>query len=664
MCGITGFIDFNKNKREAFLKKTVTKMCDAISHRGPDGSGIYCDKKMGLALGHRRLSIIDLSKEGAQPMDSISSRYTIVYNGEVYNFDQIRSLLIPKGYKFRGHSDTEIILAGIEEWGINQAVKMFNGMFAIALYDRKEKKLILVRDRMGIKPLYYGWSGDNFLFGSELKALKSHPQWQKNINRDVLTLYVRYNYIPAPYTIYHDIYKLIPGTILTIDLTNKSIKNKFSPHTSEKDPNYCKPMVYWSPKEVFDNGQKNRFEGTESQAVDTLDKLLQSAVSKRMVADVPVGAFLSGGIDSSLIVALMQSVSNKKIRTFTIGFEEKIFDESPYAKAVATHLGTEHTQFNIKPNDLLDVIPKLVHLYDEPFADSSQIPTYIVSKLIREQVTVALSGDGGDEQFAGYERFFITPILWKKINLLPLSIRSVICQLMKTLPLVAYEMLFKIMNPVLPGPLKTRPAGDSINRILNVLGAKSQDDAYSRIMSFWQDPSVLVPNTTEPLSSYTSSISDSNISNFSRRNMLADLTTYMVDDILVKVDRASMGVGLETRVPLLDHRITEFTTTLPIEMLIKNGQGKHILKEVLYRYLPKELFNRTKKGFTVPVDNWIRGPLEKWAESLLDPSKIKKEGFFDPNVVNRIWNEHKTKRRTHKNQLWAILMFESWLQNE
>lgn len=644
MCGLTGFLDLSRQRTVEELHDNVLRMTGTLSHRGPDDGGTWVDAGSGIGLGHRRLSIVDLSPEGHQPMHSAQGRYAIVFNGEIYNFMILRQRLESLGYGFRGHSDTEVMLAAIEQWGLEGAVRQFIGMFAFALWDRKEKVLHLVRDRLGIKPLYYGWMGRIFLFGSELKALRVHPGFDGRINKDALALYLRHNYIPAPYSIYRDVYKLLPGNILSIG-----------------DCNTPNSVPYWSAREVARTGVTDPFGGTEADAIVQLDGLLREAVNLRMVADVPLGAFLSGGVDSSMVVALMQAQSRRPVDTFTIGFYEDGYNEAEDARAVARLLGTNHTELYVTPEEAMAVIPRLPTLYDEPFADSSQIPTFLVSELARRHVTVSLSGDGGDELFAGYNRYFWGRSIWQKIDWMPGSLKSLAAGGLRILSPMAWESLFQKLGPLLPGSVKQRNPGDKLHKLADILVADSPEKMYLDLVSHWKDPASLVPDSYEPPTVLNDRTQWEDLPDFTQRMMYLDLITYLPDDILTKVDRASMGVSLEARVPLLDHRVVEFAWRLPMSMKIKNDQGKWLLRQVLYQYVPAELIERPKMGFGVPIDQWLRGPLRDWAGDLLDAGRLKKEGFFRPEPITKLWREHLSGERNWQYYIWDILMFQAWL---
>jgi asparagine synthase (glutamine-hydrolysing) len=648
MCGITGFLDTSRSKSTEQLTLIARRMSTSLRHRGPEDEGVWVDPNTGIAFGHRRLSIIDLSPMGHQPMHSASGRYVMTYNGEIYNFKALRQELEQLGETFRGHSDTEIMLAGIARWGVEAALKKFNGMFAFGLWDREEQTLYLSRDRAGEKPLYYGWAGKTLLFGSELKALQQHPDFRGDIDRGAVAVYLRHNYIPAPHSIYKGIYKLPAGTFLTI--------RGFGSDAS--------PKPYWSAKVAAEDGIANPFRGTEEEAVNQLDALLNDAVTMRMEADVPLGAFLSGGIDSSLIVAIMQANSKRPVKTFTIGFDNREFNEAESAKLVAQHIGTEHTELYVTPEEAMAVIPRLPTLYDEPFADSSQIPTFLVSQLARRNVTVSLSGDAGDELFGGYTTYQWGRSVHQNIGWMPKPLKAGLAKTIKPLSKLDWNALLDGRQSVVPGSLRSKDINKVLSKLTGILKVNEREALYWILLSYWMEPSSVVLGANEPLTSLTDNTKWAKIDDIMHVMMYLDTIMYLPDDILVKVDRASMGVSLESRVPLLDHRIIEFAWKLPIEMKVKGAVGKVPLRNLLYRYVPKQLVDRPKKGFGVPIHEWLRGPMRPWAEDLLDESRLKNEGYFAEKPIRQKWNEHVSGRRNWQAQLWAVLMFQAWLEQQ
>ncbi len=658
MCGITGFLPCPPDDAALSIKQ----MTDALQHRGPDNSGIWLDQEHGVGLGHRRLAIVDLSPAGHQPMHSASGRYVIVFNGEVYNHLSLRKQLEAGGALQRvwqGHSDTETLLACFETWGITKSLQNFVGMFAFAVWDRQKRQLTLTRDRMGEKPLYYGWCNGSFIFGSELKALRRYPGFTNAIARDVLPLYLRSSYIPAPYSIYQGIYKLESGCMLTVDATGLYIDPASAPHTPCKNTGWILQR-YWSLHDQI----KKRESGIildERDALSSLETALAESVRIQSRADVPLGAFLSGGIDSSLIAALMQGQATQPIKTFTIGFEEDGYSEAVYAKAVAEHLHTEHTELYLNAAQAMEVIPLLPTLYDEPFADSSQIPTFLVAQMARQYVTVALSGDGGDELFGGYNRYLWAPKIWQKISWMPYGLRQHICRLL----IRASGM-----------DLWTRYWGGSSRISIALAGEKLQklgqrlqdvrdiDDFYQSLVSEWQAPEDMVLFGQEPDTLLTDRGRWPQLERVEERMMYLDAMTYLPDDILCKVDRAAMGVSLETRVPFLDHRVVELAWRLPLHMKIRDGQGKWPLRQLLYKYVPRALIERPKQGFAIPLGEWLRGPLRDWAEHLLNPVRLSEQGYFRSEPIRQKWQEHVTKKRNWEHSLWSILMFQAWLETQ
>ena len=650
MCGIAGYVGGSRLTSAISVERQLTVMADALTPRGPDSAGYWSDPEHAIALAHRRLAIIEPSETGHQPMMSASGRYVISFNGEVYNHLDLRKRLSNGGSNkitWRGRSDTETLIAGIETWGLSETLKKSVGMYAFALWDREEQILYLVRDRIGEKPLYYGYQRGVFLFGSELKALKMHPAFEGEVDRDAITLQLRHSYIPTPYSIYKGIKKLPPGTFIKLLVSNGRL--------SGIEP---EPVSYWSLGDAINDGINNPFDGSETDAVDALDGLLSASVRQQMVADVPLGAFLSSGVDSSTIVALMQSQSSLPAKTFTIGFKEDGYNEAVHAKAVAAHLGTDHTELYVSPEQALDVIPRLPMLYDEPFSDSSQIPTFLVSQMTRQHVTVSLSGDGGDELFGGYNRYQMTSGLWSKIGRLPLPLRHLAAKGLRTLAPEQWNQISKWI----PGAARYADFGGKIHKGAGVLASQTSDELYLNLITHWPDPSSLVINGIEPPTQITQP--QFLLNGIVEQMMALDSVSYLTDDILCKIDRAAMGVSLETRVPFLDHHIVEFAWRLPLSMKIRDGQGKWILRQVLNKYVPKELIKRPKMGFGVPIDSWLRGPLRDWAEDLLDGSRLRKEGYFCPEPIRQKWTEHLSGKRNWQYHLWDVLMFQAWLEEQ
>ena len=647
MCGITGFCEISRERHAEELQATVIRMRDALHHRGPDDTGIWVEAASGLALGHRRLSIIDLSPLGHQPMFSASGRYVIIFNGEIYNFKILRAELESLGHKFRSHSDTEVMLAAIEQWQPLRAVQRFNGMFAFALWDRRERRLYLARDRMGEKPMYYGWQKNTFLFGSELKALRRHPDFLNAIDRQALTLFLRYSYIPGPYSIYAGIHKLPAGTMLAMDF-------------AEGAPTLPAPMPYWSLREAARQGVEKPAALSDEEARAQCDALLREAVSLQMISDVPLGAFLSGGVDSSTIVALMQAQSTRPVRTFTIGFHESSYNEAGHAKAVAQHLGTEHTELYVTPEETRAVIPRLPALYDEPFSDSSQIPTFLVAELARRHVTVSLSGDGGDELFCGYKHYLVGREVWDKMKLMPQPLRSTLAKMITATPVGFLNGSLSWLQSATAKYGRAGAVGDKLHKFAEVMAVEKSEAFYQSLISHWKKPAELVVGGAEPLAAFADPELHLDLPSFTQRMMYLDALIYLPDDILVKVDRASMGVSLESRVPLLDHRLVEFAWQLPMRMKLREGKSKWLLRQVLYQYVPPPLIERGKMGFGVPIDAWLRGPLREWAEALLDEHRLRREGFLNPAAIRQKWQEHLDGRHEWHFYLWDVLMFQAW----
>ena len=646
MCGIAGFLSIrvvNANAMGGLLEGMATR----LAHRGPDDRGVWYDASAGIGLAHRRLAVVDLSPAGHQPMASARGRFHMVFNGEIYNHPALRKALAKAGADpvWRGHSDTETMLAGFEAWGVKETVERMIGMFAFAVWDSEARTLTLGRDRLGEKPLYYGWQGETFFFGSELKAMKAHPAFKAEVDRNVLALLMRHNCIPSPYAIYQGVAKLLPGSLLTVSLTQ------------------LEPRVesYWSGKHVVEECQAHPFSGSAEEAVDALDELLKDAIAQQMMSDVPLGAFLSGGVDSSTIVALMQAQSSRPVRTFSIGTYDALYNEAEHAKAVAQHLGTNHTEWYVTAQDALDVIPRLSCLYDEPFSDSSQIPTYLVSHMARQQVTVSLSGDAGDELFSGYNRYVLTSRLWGWLSQLPRGVRAAVARGLISVPPEELNALAKTLLCWLPKGRGMVNWGDKLHKGAGVLASRSVAELYRGLVSHWADPAALVIGAVEPPTVITDVTRQPAVNGDVERMMALDMLSYLPDDILTKVDRAAMGVSLETRVPFLDHRVVEFAWRLPLEYKLRQGTGKWVLRQVLYRYVPKALIERPKQGFGVPIDSWLRGPLRGWAEDLLSETRLKREGFFYPAPIRQKWEEHLSGKLNWQYHLWDVLMFQAWL---
>ncbi|WP_010176216.1 asparagine synthase (glutamine-hydrolyzing) [Pseudomonas sp. PAMC 25886] len=627
MCGFSGY--FTNKKFSTDKSSLLEAMGRSIINRGPDGGGYWFDSAAGIGLSHRRLAIVDLTAAGHQPMHSSSGRFVIAFNGEIYNHGELRALLEESGLSpaWNGHSDTETLLECFEHWGVEKTLQATVGMFAIALWDTRQNELVLARDRLGEKPLYWGWQNDVLLFGSELKALKVHPAFCADIDRDALALYLRHNYVPAPYSIYQGIEKLQPGHYVRIAIDQRRSD--------------VKALPFWSFNRAVEAGLASPLQSDANAVVDTLEAQLSESIGMQMLADVPLGAFLSGGVDSSLVVGLMQKQSPRPVKTFTIGFSEAGFNEAEHALAVSRHLGTEHTEIYVQSKDALDVIPDLPNIYCEPFADSSQIPTFLVSRLARQQVTVTLSGDAGDELFGGYNPYQFAPRIWGKISQVPLPLRRFASATLKALPIKG-----------------------KVEKLVDILDTSSREDFYRQLVSHWKTPSSVVIGAKEPITVLDTSSSWPATQRYEEWMMAMDAQTYMADDILVKVDRAAMASSLETRVPMLDHRVVELAWRIPLDMKIRGGVGKWVLREVLYRHVPRELIERPKKGFSIPIATWLRGPLRDWSESLLDEGRLRREGFFHPAPIRRAWEEHLSGRADHSSKLWGVLMFQAWLEEQ
>lgn len=640
MCGLVGSLSRDV-VHAATLRAQVERMATALVHRGPDDAGSWVDPANGIALAHRRLAILDLSTAGHQPMHSASGRYVLAFNGEIYNHLDLRDQLETRAPDlWRGHSDTETLLAGFEAWGVEATLQRAVGMFALALWDGAQRTLYLARDRVGEKPLYYGWQRDTLLFGSELKALRRHSAFHAEVDRDALAGLLRNGYVAAPRSIYRGIRKLPAGTFLAIRAGDQ-----------QSGP----PIVYWSARTVAEHGQAHPFAGDAREATDRLAQLLAQSVRGQMLSDVPLGAFLSGGVDSSTIAAVMQSLSSRPIKTFTIGFAEAGFNEAEHARAVARHLGTEHTELYVTPREAMEVIPALPATYDEPFADVSQIPTCLVARLARQHVTVALSGDAGDELFGGYNRYLAMHRIWRRARHVPGLARRAAGRSLGALPDVVWRGLGAILGKDSSQPaLKAR-------KLARMLAAQDPMAAYRDVVTHWADASALVPGCD---AGRVGEVAWADLADAEHQMMHFDLSTYLSDDILVKVDRAAMAVSLETRVPFLDHRVIEFAWQLPLRLKIRDGQGKWILRQVLYRHVPCQLIERPKMGFAVPMAAWLRGPLRPWAEALLQPERLRREGFLCSEPITSRWRQHLSGHQDWSVELWDVLSFQSWLEGQ
>ncbi|MFN3661817.1 asparagine synthase (glutamine-hydrolyzing) [Yoonia sp.] len=657
MCGLTGLLRAGSGPD---ITGQVARMTARLAHRGPDDGGVWADS--GVGLGHRRLAILDLSATGAQPMHSACGRYVLAYNGEVYNHLDLRAALAAEGAapKWRGQSDTETLLAAIAHWGLDDALRLAHGMFALALWDRADHRLSLARDRIGEKPLYWGWAGADLVFASELKALRAHPDCPREVCRDGLAQYLRFLYVPAPRSIHPGIYKLEPGTILSVDGAPPALPPK-APIRPGARHESISIRRYWDLNAEIEAGARNPIKD-EGEAVRMLGHVLGKAVKKQTISDVPLGAFLSGGVDSSAIVALMQAESAQRVRTFTIGFDEAAFDESPHAAAVARHLGTDHTRLRVTDADAREVIPDLPELYDEPFADSSQIPMHLVCRAARQHVTVALSGDGGDELFGGYNRYIRGPGLWRRISALPAPLRRLAGQAAQAFPERVWNSVGAAYNRFRPGDagiadlgLKAHRMGERLRLTDNI------DDLYRNMASTWVEPEkVIVGDSREAGSLLDDPLPAFGADDPAMRMMVQDMRSYLPDDILCKVDRAAMGISLETRTPFLDPEVIALAARLPMDMKIRNGQGKWALRQVLYQHVPREIIDRPKAGFAIPIGLWLRGPLRDWAEDLLSPTRLAEDGLFNVQMIRQTWSEHLSGRRDWSARLWAILMFQAW----
>jgi len=637
MCGIAGFLDHSPKGFHYKLSEVATQMAEAMYFRGPDHGGVWEDRRHSVALSHRRLAVIDLSPSGHQPMLSADKRYAIVYNGEIYNFLELKKVLVGMGQTFSGTSDTEVLLRACMVWGVKKTIEQCIGMFAFGIWDRQENTLTLGRDRLGIKPLYWAHFDNLFIFGSELKALRAHPRFSPSLDLSTMATYLRFGYIPSPHSIYEHVHKLEPGCLLT-----------FRPRQT--------PLIepYWDLRNIAIQNTRNPWSLNEQETLSHFENVLGEAVRRRLVADVPLGAFLSGGIDSSTVVALMQKYSNHPVRTFTIGFVEATIDESVYAKKIATHLGTNHQEFIIEPHHIFDILPRLADWYDEPFSDISQIPTFLVSKMTRQEVTVALSGDGGDELFAGYSRYFKLSQRLQMLGKIPPALQPILSTIVGIPPTLLNSSLAYL-------PKKLTKLTKKLRNLSQILGGTDIDWPYRQLISRWENPLALVPGATEERS--TIHLDQTLCEDFPdpiTRAQYCDMITHLPDDILAKVDRASMGVSLEVRVPILDHRVVEFAWSLPHHMKIRDGQSKWLLRQLLHQYVPSHLFERPKMGFGIPIGQWLRGPLREWAEDLLSEKSLQRDSLLNSAPIRKRWQEHLSGTHDRTRSLWTIMMFQTW----
>jgi asparagine synthase (glutamine-hydrolysing) len=639
MCGIAGFLDPGASLGVEALSERARMLAAMVAHRGPDDAGVWVDAPVGVGLGHQRLAIIDTSPLGHQPMLSRSGRWVITYNGEIYNFGELRGMLDKQGVTFRGGSDTEVLVEAIDAWGLDRTLEQLNGMFAFAAWDREQRKLFLVRDRIGEKPLYYGRVGSAVVFGSELKAIRAYPGFTGELDRGAVALFLRYGYVPAPHSIYQGIFKLPPGCVVQVDASGS----------------VGEPRAYWSLRQVVQEALTDPFTGDATEAAEELDRLIKHSVKIRMIADVPLGAFLSGGVDSSTVVAAMQSNTSIPVRTFTIGFTDPTYDEAPHARAIAHHLNTNHTERYVTPTEAMEILPDLPTLYDEPFADSSQIPTSIVARLAREHVTVCLSGDGGDELFGGYDRYWLGRSAWRKLRVAPWTLRR------SMLPAISWlagrngaEAAF------LPASPNGSPWNSRFRRLSTILSRRGPSDLYDYFLSQWQRSDRFVLG--RPAIDDVIPAIPSGLRSFEAQAMYRDQLTYLPDDILMKVDRATMGTSLESRIPLLDPRIIRFAASLPPAFKMHGPGGKWLLRQVLHRSVPRELIERPKQGFGVPIGDWIRSSLRDWAEDLLSGDRLTADGLLDPAPVRTSWEQHVAGSHDHTTGIWTVLMLNAWLE--
>jgi asparagine synthase (glutamine-hydrolysing) len=652
MCGIVGLVSRKPERTHEALGRLVTRMRDALLHRGPDSADTWIDSASGVAgLAQRRLAIIDLSPAGAQPMVSHDGRFVLTFNGEIYNYPELRDALEREAgpISWRGSSDTEVLLEAMARWGVEAALRQSAGMFAFGMWDRRDRVLWLGRDRLGEKPLYFGWIGRDFAFASELKAFAQHEQWKPRLDRDALLRFLRFGYVPSPHSIFKDVWKLRAGHFMAIP--------------SEARPGALPASTaYWNLDEAVARGMERPIED-DDEAEAALRDTLTTAIKGQMISDVPLGAFLSGGVDSSTVVALMQSLSPRPVKTFSIGFHERDFDEAAHAKLVAAHLGTEHHEQYVTGAEALAVVPKLPELYDEPFADSSQIPTYLLSQITRRHVTVSLSGDAGDELFGGYNRYLWGRTLWSAVGWIPAGARKLSARALNSLSPAASKALEHMANVMLPANLRMAAVGDRVQKAATILELPDAHQLHLHLASLWRQPRLALRNP--PAGDVSAEIPWSGrVEDQVAQMMYSDALSYLTDDILAKVDRAAMGVSLETRVPLLDHRVVELAWSLPMKMRIRNGETKWILRRLLYRHVPRKLIERPKMGFSIPLADWLRGPLREWADALLSPAALGEHGLFDTDFLRSMWGQHARAERNHASQLWTVLMFQAWYANQ
>ena len=648
MCGIAGLFDPSSTRSAPTLVHLTETMTATLEHRGPDAVGFWADPASGISLGHRRLSVVGLGPEGDQPMASPGGRWVVTYNGEIYNHAAIRQRLVAEGCVFRGGSDTEVLVTAVEQWGLLEALDACEGMFALALWDRQLHQLHLIRDRFGEKPLFYGWVGGSLAFASELKALRTLPHFAADLDRDAVALFLRHNCIPAPHTIYRGVSKLLPGQLVTFG-------DGAGPGAAPTR------RTYWSAREAIEQARRSPLTGSPDELADRLESVLSGAVAARMVADVPVGAFLSGGVDSSLVVALMQQQSVTKVRTFTVGFADRAFDESTEAAQVAAHLGTDHTPLMVSDSEALEVIPRLPEIWDEPFGDVSEIPMHLVSRLARRDVTVSLSGDGGDELFAGYNRHAWLERLWRRVSVLPAPVRRAAGTGLGRIPPGWVDGVARTTTR-LPARMQVRNPSSKVTKVGKVLAASDPAGAYLSLVSYWDDAEALVIGAGPTVSVASRPEEWPALDGITEQMMWLDLVGYLPDDILTKLDRAAMATSLETRVPFLDRGVFETAWRLPLSMKLHDGITKWLLRRVLLRHVPAELVERPKMGFGFPIGAMLRGPLRPWAEDLLGESRLVEQGVFDPGPIRQAWRQHLEGSRDLAHELWAVLAFQAWME--